>query len=174
MIATSIKRTATRKKTKRVATASTQVGIRTKPLSSLTDECLHSDFANLNGHKPGDLYQLVMGEVEKPLFRECSVTPRATKAKRPRFSASTAAHSEKAQDLQAPGPMSPARKRRPGTDRRTQSRTSGSERRHGLRALLSVSDKTGLVALARGLASAASSSCRPAAPRRRCATPGLR
>jgi Fis family transcriptional regulator len=30
---------------------------------------LHSYFANLNGHKPGDLYQLVMGEVEKPLFR---------------------------------------------------------------------------------------------------------
>ena len=34
----------------------------------LTDEALRSYFANLNGHKPGDLYQLVMGEVEKPLF----------------------------------------------------------------------------------------------------------
>jgi Fis family transcriptional regulator len=64
---TSIKRT-TRKKTKRVA-AATQVGVRNKPLSCLTDEALHSYFANLNGHKPGDLYQLVMGEVEKPLFR---------------------------------------------------------------------------------------------------------
>jgi Fis family transcriptional regulator, factor for inversion stimulation protein len=69
VIATSIKRTTTRKKTKRYAAATAPVGIKTKPLSSLTDECLHSYFANLNGHKPGDLYQLVMGEVEKPLFR---------------------------------------------------------------------------------------------------------
>ena len=69
VIATSIKRTTTRKKTKRFAATTAQVGIKTKPLSSLTDECLHSYFANLNGHKPGDLYQLVMGEVEKPLFR---------------------------------------------------------------------------------------------------------
>ena len=69
VIATSIKRTITRKRTKRSTAATTQVGIKTKPLSSLTDECLHSYFANLNGHKPGDLYQLVMGEVEKPLFR---------------------------------------------------------------------------------------------------------
>ena len=58
-----------RKKTKRVVTHAIHVGVRSKPLSSLTDECLHSYFENLNGHKPGDLYQLVMGEVEKPLFR---------------------------------------------------------------------------------------------------------
>src|ERR1044072_3364372 len=69
VIATSIKRTTTRKRTKRSTAATAQVGKKTKPLSSLTDECLHSYFANLNGHKPGDLYQLVMGEVEKPLFR---------------------------------------------------------------------------------------------------------
>jgi Fis family transcriptional regulator len=68
VIATSVKRT-TRKNARRPATATGQVGTRSKPLSSLTDECLHSYFANLNGHKPGDLYQLVMGEVEKPLFR---------------------------------------------------------------------------------------------------------
>jgi Fis family transcriptional regulator len=67
----SIKRTATatRKKTKRAAAAHVPVGAKSKPLSSLTDECLNSYFASLNGHKPGDLYQLVMGEVEKPLFR---------------------------------------------------------------------------------------------------------
>jgi Fis family transcriptional regulator, factor for inversion stimulation protein len=65
---TSVKRT-TRKRTKRTVAATAHVGVRNKPLSSLTDECLHSYFANLNGHKPGDLYQLVMGEVEKPLFR---------------------------------------------------------------------------------------------------------
>jgi Fis family transcriptional regulator len=68
VIATSIKRT-TRKNARRPATVAGQVGTRNKPLSSLTDECLHSYFANLNGHKPGELYQLVMGEVEKPLFR---------------------------------------------------------------------------------------------------------
>jgi Fis family transcriptional regulator len=63
----SIKRTV-KKKPKRVAVPTVQVAVRNKPLSALTDECLHSYFANLNGHKPGDLYQLVMGEVERPLF----------------------------------------------------------------------------------------------------------
>lgn len=65
---TSTKKTI-RKKIKKPATSAVHVGIRNKPLSSLTDEALHSYFTNLNGHKPGDLYQLVMGEVEKPLFR---------------------------------------------------------------------------------------------------------
>ncbi len=40
-----------------------------QPLSKLTDEALRCYFATLNGHKPGDLYQLVIGEVEKPLFK---------------------------------------------------------------------------------------------------------
>ncbi len=69
MIATPSTKKSSRKKTKRTAGHSTPIGTRTKPLSSLTDECLHSYFANLNGHKPGDLYELVIGEVEKPLFR---------------------------------------------------------------------------------------------------------
>jgi Fis family transcriptional regulator len=68
--ATSTKKT-TRKRTKRSATSNGQFGIKSKPLSSLTDECLRSYFANLNGHKPGDLYQLVIGEVERPLL--CAV-----------------------------------------------------------------------------------------------------
>jgi len=58
-----------RKKTKRVTSHTTHVGTRNKLLSNLTDECLNSYFETLNGHKPGDLYQLVIGEVEKPLFR---------------------------------------------------------------------------------------------------------
>ena len=58
-----------RKKTKRVTHHTAHVGTRSKLLSNLTDECLSSYFENLNGHKPGDLYQLVLGEVEKPLFR---------------------------------------------------------------------------------------------------------
>ena len=68
MVMTSSKR-ASRKKTKRVTTHATHVGTRNKLLSHLTDECLNSYFQSLNGHKPGDLYQLVIGEVEKPLFR---------------------------------------------------------------------------------------------------------
>jgi Fis family transcriptional regulator len=64
----SIKKTS-RKKSRRIASHPTTFGVRTKPLSSLTDECLNSYFENLNGHKPGDLYQLVIGEVEKPLLR---------------------------------------------------------------------------------------------------------
>jgi len=66
---TSNKKTSRKKSIKRTATHAVHVGVRSKPLSSLTDECLVSYFENLNGHKPGDLYQLVIGEVEKPLFR---------------------------------------------------------------------------------------------------------
>jgi Fis family transcriptional regulator len=68
MAMTSTKKTS-RKKTKRVTSHTAHVASRNKLLSNLTDECLHSYFESLNGHKPGDLYQLVMGEVEKPLFR---------------------------------------------------------------------------------------------------------
>jgi Fis family transcriptional regulator len=57
------------KKSKRVASHVALVGTRSKLLGNLTDECLNSYFESLNGHKPGDLYQLVIGEVEKPLFR---------------------------------------------------------------------------------------------------------
>ena len=45
------------------------MGVRNKPLSALTDEALTGYLKSLNGHKPAELYQLVMGEVEKPLFR---------------------------------------------------------------------------------------------------------
>jgi Fis family transcriptional regulator, factor for inversion stimulation protein len=69
VIATPSTKKSSRKRTKRTTGHAAPIGTRTKPLSSLTDECLHSYFANLNGHKPGDLYELVIGEVEKPLFR---------------------------------------------------------------------------------------------------------
>ena len=42
---------------------------RNRPLRDLTEEALHRYFKDLNGQKPGDLYQLVLGEVEAPLFR---------------------------------------------------------------------------------------------------------
>jgi Fis family transcriptional regulator len=40
-----------------------------KSLATLTDEALQTYFHSLNGHTPGALYDLVIGEVEKPLFR---------------------------------------------------------------------------------------------------------
>ena len=43
--------------------------INDKPLRKHTEEALNSYFANLNGDRPGDLYDLVLGEVEKPLFK---------------------------------------------------------------------------------------------------------
>ena len=39
------------------------------PLRSHTAEALSAYFANLNGHRPGRLYELVLREVEEPLFR---------------------------------------------------------------------------------------------------------
>ncbi len=69
MTATTSTKRSTRTKAKRQSSHPIHVGVRNKPLSSLTDECLNNYFASLNGHKPGDLYELVIGEVEKPLFR---------------------------------------------------------------------------------------------------------
>jgi Fis family transcriptional regulator len=40
-----------------------------KPLRDLTHDALNAYFKNLNGHRPGDLYTLVMSEVEQPLFK---------------------------------------------------------------------------------------------------------
>jgi Fis family transcriptional regulator len=42
---------------------------RNRPLRDLTEEALRRYFKDLNGHNPGDLYELVLSEVEPPLFR---------------------------------------------------------------------------------------------------------
>jgi Fis family transcriptional regulator len=39
------------------------------PLRNHAEEALHTYFQNLNGHRPGQLYDLVMREVEEPLFK---------------------------------------------------------------------------------------------------------
>ena len=39
-----------------------------KPLCKHTKEALDQYFDTLNGDRPGDLYDLVIGEVERPLF----------------------------------------------------------------------------------------------------------
>jgi Fis family transcriptional regulator len=58
-----------KKSPKKHSTKSVTMGVRNKPLSTLAGEALDGYFAKLNGHKPGDLYQLVIGEVEKPLLK---------------------------------------------------------------------------------------------------------
>ena len=40
-----------------------------KPLRKHTEEALNKYFDSLNGDRPGDLYDLVLGQVEEPLFR---------------------------------------------------------------------------------------------------------
>lgn len=42
--------------------------VRNRPLRDLTAEALNRYFRDLNGHSPGDLYGLVLSEVEAPLF----------------------------------------------------------------------------------------------------------
>lgn len=46
-----------------------QVQSRNRLLRSFTEDALRSYFKNLNGHKPADIYKLVMSEVEPPLFK---------------------------------------------------------------------------------------------------------
>jgi len=65
-----------KKRTAHSSTRKTVVGneeplanARNRPLRDLTEESLHRYFKDLNGQKPGDLYQLVLGEVEAPLFK---------------------------------------------------------------------------------------------------------
>lgn len=40
-----------------------------QPLGDLAEQALNDYFETLNGDRPIDLYDLVIGEVEKPLFR---------------------------------------------------------------------------------------------------------
>ncbi len=41
---------------------------RKRPLRDFTEEAIRKYFRDLNGHTPGDLYELVLGEIEPPLF----------------------------------------------------------------------------------------------------------
>lgn len=45
------------------------VKVKNRPLRDYTEEALQKYFGDLNGHRPGDLYDLVLGEVEEPLFK---------------------------------------------------------------------------------------------------------
>ena len=45
-----------------------KVQSRNRLLSDFTEDALRSYFRNLNGHKPANIYKLVLGEVEPPLL----------------------------------------------------------------------------------------------------------
>ena len=45
------------------------IPVRNRLLRDSTEEALQKYFGDLNGHRPGDLYELVLGEVEEPLFK---------------------------------------------------------------------------------------------------------
>ncbi len=46
-----------------------QASKKSKPLHKHTEEALSRYFDSLCGDRPGDLYDLVMGEVERPFFK---------------------------------------------------------------------------------------------------------
>lgn len=41
-----------------------------RPLNGCVRKALDNYFADLDGHEPGNLYQLMLGEVEKPLLEK--------------------------------------------------------------------------------------------------------
>jgi Fis family transcriptional regulator len=64
-----VKSMAPRKKTRARREPIARPATRVLPLRTLCAEALDSYFATLNGHKPGQLYDLVLREVEEPLFK---------------------------------------------------------------------------------------------------------
>ena len=58
----SVRKTVRKKKT------GLKVQSRNRLLSDFTEDALNSYFKNLNGHKPANIYQLVLGEIEPPLL----------------------------------------------------------------------------------------------------------
>ena len=46
-----------------------KINIKSKPLNGSVSDALDNYFTNLDGHEPDDLYQLFMGEVERPLLK---------------------------------------------------------------------------------------------------------
>ena len=59
----------TRKPAPAPAVRKTVTAATTLPLRDHAERALSDYFANLNGHRPAHLYDLVLREVEEPLFR---------------------------------------------------------------------------------------------------------
>ncbi len=56
-------------KKKKLAGKDPLTNARNRPLRHVTEDSLKRYFKDLNGHTPGDLYGLVLSEVEAPLFK---------------------------------------------------------------------------------------------------------
>jgi Fis family transcriptional regulator len=59
----------TAKKKTRARESTTRLNGRDLPLRSHAERALSDYFTSLNGHRPAHLYDLVLREVEEPLFR---------------------------------------------------------------------------------------------------------
>lgn len=57
------------KKKKNSGSKDALTNVRNRPLRDVTEDALKRYFKDLNGHAAGDLYDLVLSEVEAPLFR---------------------------------------------------------------------------------------------------------
>ncbi len=58
-----------RKKGRPRREASSHAAGKSIPLRSYTERALNDYFTSLNGHRPAHLYEMVMREVEEPLFK---------------------------------------------------------------------------------------------------------
>ena len=58
-----------KKKTRARGESSTRLNGRELPLRNHAERALSDYFTSLNGHRPAHLYDLVLREVEEPLFR---------------------------------------------------------------------------------------------------------
>jgi len=54
---------------------------RKKPLGSAVQTALTCYFQDLDGHAPGELYDMVLGEVERPLFKAAMQHARGNQSK---------------------------------------------------------------------------------------------
>ena len=75
MVAKSARSKTSTKKHSPARHGASTIRVKNRPLRDHTEEALQKYFGDLNGHRPGDLYELVLGEVEEPLFK----TPRLHK-----------------------------------------------------------------------------------------------
>lgn len=60
---------------------SSTLGQHAKPLRTSVQTALETYFADLNGHAPGDLYRMVINEVERPLFETVMLHARGNQTK---------------------------------------------------------------------------------------------
>jgi len=63
------KKLSTKRKKAGLNGSAKSVQSRNKLLKNFTEDALSSYFRNLNGHKPAEMYKLVLQEVEPPLFQ---------------------------------------------------------------------------------------------------------